>query len=166
MVPLIVVVTCLAIAWLSLRLRSVADVACGYKAKVLCTAIFASGRDIDPRTADEISADSYRLLRPFRATVDRGAGTVTASFFGTRAHTARYRSGLGATLVYTPPPHDSPLAASSLCRERIGRPSNGSIRANVRHPSAPAVQRIVDRAFEEPNPRRLRRTHAVLVVHD
>jgi CubicO group peptidase (beta-lactamase class C family) len=33
-------------------------------------------------------------------------------------------------------------------------------------PIRPEVQRIVDRAFEEPNPARLRRTHAVVVVHD
>src|SRR3954470_22210926 len=110
MVPLIVVVTCLAIAWLSLRLRIVADVACGYKAKVLCTAIFASGRDLDPQRADEISADSYWLLRPFRAQVDRHGSSVTASLFGMRAHTAIYRPGFGATLVYTKVRRDLPLA--------------------------------------------------------
>src|SRR4051794_10120966 len=167
MAPLIVVVTCLAIAWLSLRLRIVADVACGYKAKVLCTAIFASGRDLDPETADEIRADSYWLLRPFRAEVDPAGGTVTASFFGTRAHTARYRPGFGATLLYSPPPHDRPLAANAAHRERTVRAPDRPGRTKVGRADAPTeVQRIVDRAFEEPNPRRLRRTHAVLVLHD
>src|SRR4051812_41748402 len=177
MVPLIVVVTCLAIAWLSLRLRSVADVACGYKAKVLCTAIFASGRDIDPQTADEISADSYWLLRPFRAKVDRRAGRVTASFLGTRAHTAIYRAGFGATLVYANAQRDLPVVASRSTHEHIARPSTRSGRATTgplvvslsKHEhtaSHPAVRRVVDRAFEEPNPHRLRRTHAVVVVHD
>jgi CubicO group peptidase (beta-lactamase class C family) len=69
--------------------------------------------------------------------------------------------------MYTPAADDSPLVARSSPRERIVGPSNGSRPANVRRPSAvAAIQRIVDRAFEEPNPRRLKRTHAVLVVHD
>ena len=34
--------------WALFKLRTVVDVACGYKSKVLCTAIFASGRPLDP----------------------------------------------------------------------------------------------------------------------
>jgi CubicO group peptidase (beta-lactamase class C family) len=170
MLPLMVVVTFLAIAWLALKLRVVADVACGYKAKVLCTAIFASGRDLDPRRADEISADSYWLLRPFRAEVDRRAGAVTVSFLGTRAHTAIYRPGLGATLVYASAPHEPPFVVSPSTRSPAASGWASPLRtysSNHEHlASHPGVQRVVDRAFEEPNPARLRRTHAVLVCYD
>jgi CubicO group peptidase (beta-lactamase class C family) len=139
------------------KLRAVVDVACGYKSKVLCTAIFASGRELDPQRAEEIAADSYWLLRPFGATVDR-AGSVTTSLVGLRPRTAIHREGFGATLLPARPSEPRPRSAS------------GSVRlspAAVRPASAvrPDVQRIVDRAFEEPNPSRLRRTHAVVVVH-
>jgi hypothetical protein len=97
-----------------LQLRVIVDVACGYKAKVLCTAIFGSGRDLDPQRADEISADSYWLLRPFRADVDRRRGTVTASLLGTRAHTAIHRPGSGATLVYAAASSDPLVVDPSL----------------------------------------------------
>jgi CubicO group peptidase (beta-lactamase class C family) len=96
--------------------------------------------------------------------VDRTRASVTASFFGMRAHTAIHRSGFGATLIYARP-QDSPAAESrpSPRPERL-HDRNADLPANARH--LPAVQRIVDRAFEEPLPSRLRRTHAVLVVHD
>ena len=86
--------------WALFNLRTVVDVACGYKSKVLCTAIFASGRPLDPQRADEIAADSYWILRPFRARVDATAGTVTTSLAGLRARTAIHRPGFGATLSY------------------------------------------------------------------
>jgi hypothetical protein len=77
-------------------------VAAGYKAKVLCSAIFVSRRDIDPRSAPDVSADSYRLLRFFRARVDHDRRTVTCSWLGLWPRTAIYRPGLGATLTAGP----------------------------------------------------------------
>src|SRR4051812_6535017 len=85
------------VAWRALGLGVIAEVACGYKAKVLCTAVFASGREMDPQTADEIAADSYWLLRPLRATVDRARSAVIVSLLGVR-RTALHRRGFGATL--------------------------------------------------------------------
>src|ERR1700687_5552226 len=79
-----------------------APVAAGYKAKVLCSAIFVSRRDIDPRFAPDISADSYRMLRFFRARVDRDLRTVSCSWLGLWPRTAIYRPGLGATLMAGP----------------------------------------------------------------
>jgi CubicO group peptidase (beta-lactamase class C family) len=147
-----------ACVWALLRLRVVARVGSGYKAKVLCTALFASRRDLDPQYADEIYADSYWILRPFRAQIDHERETVTASFLGWIPRTAVHRAGFGATLV---------------CDRRQGP---------VALAQGPAVQRtsadwrvstgtnpllgVVDRAFAEPDPARLRRTHAVLIVHD
>jgi len=149
-----------------ISLRVIADVACGYKAKVLCTAIFGSGRDLDPQHADEISADSYWLLRPFRAVVDRERAAVTASFLGTRTHTAIHRPGFGATLIYSRlRSHEAAAPARPERSVAMGRNPRSSV-SNARPSSHPAVQRIVDQAFDEPNRARLRRTHAVLVVHD
>src|SRR5258705_13057705 len=88
-----------AAVWVVVRCRQIAAVGSAYKAKVLCTAIFCSGRAIDPQRADEVSADTYRILRLFRAHVDRAGRSVTASLFGLSARTAVYRPGLGATLI-------------------------------------------------------------------
>ena len=146
-------------AWALFRLRTVVDVACGYKSKVLCTAFFASGRPIDPQRADEIAADSYWLLRLFGASVDYASASVTTSFGGLRPRTAIHRRGLGTTLL--PRQFAGALAAAAPEPRHQASPA-------IRSPSPirPEVQRIVDRAFEEPNPARLRRTHAVVVVHD
>lgn len=75
-----------------------AQVAAGYKAKILCSILFVSGRNVDLERAPEVSADSYKIPRLFRATVDRDAGTVTVSFFGLFPRTAAYRPGRGCTL--------------------------------------------------------------------
>jgi CubicO group peptidase (beta-lactamase class C family) len=146
------------VAWALFKLRTVVDVACGYKSKVLCTALFASGRSLDPLRADEVAADSYWILRPFTARVDNGRESVTTSLGGLRPRTAIHRSGLGSTLL---PRHAAVAAAASVLE---GGPAGPAIRSTSR--IRPEVQQIVDRAFEEPNLGRLRRTHAVVVVHD
>ena len=148
-----------AAIWALFKLRTVVDVACGYKSKALCTAIFASGRALDPQHADEIAADSYWILRPFRARVDVSAATVTTSLGGLRSRTAIHRPGLGATLL----PRLVSSAASLRALER--RPAAAPA-GRVPNATRPEVQRIVDGWFEEPNAARLRRTHAVVVVHD
>lgn len=87
------------IALLLALLRLFAIVGAGYKAKVLCTATFVSGRTMDPATDDQISAESYWILRPVRAEIDVNQGTVTASVMGVITRQVVYRHGLGATLV-------------------------------------------------------------------
>ena len=57
--------------WLFPRLRRVAAIGAAYKAKVLCSVVFGSGRAVDPDSLEEVSADSYRLMRLFRWRVDR-----------------------------------------------------------------------------------------------
>ena len=111
--------------------------ACGYKAKVLCSALFVCGRELDCERAPEISEDSYRLLRLFRATVDRPGRAVTASFFGAWPQTAVCRV---------------PSAASTATAEPVEGP--------------PGLCRVLASAFTEPDPARLRRTRAVVVMQD
>ena len=64
------------------RLRRVATIAAAYKAKILASAIFGSGRTIDVRRADEVSADSYWPMRLLRARVDYEERSVTVSLLG------------------------------------------------------------------------------------
>jgi hypothetical protein len=142
--------------WTLFKLRVYLAIGAGYKAKILGTAWFVSGRRLDPARAEQVSAESYWLLRPFSATVDPEQRSVTASLAGFHPRTAIWRDGLGVTLLSDRPParFGSPRAAG-----RSGYPwqtRTGSL----------AVGRVVDAAFEEPSPRRLRRTYAIVVVHD
>jgi CubicO group peptidase (beta-lactamase class C family) len=145
-----------------LRFLRVAGVGAAYKAKALCSALFVSGLDLDPERADEVSADAYRLMRLFRARVDRGSKSVTASFFGLGPRTAVFRPGLGAALAFRPLP--------PAPRFEPVRPSDASRpwpAGEAAPPAAPAaLARVLEAAFAEPDPRRARRTRAVVVVKD
>jgi CubicO group peptidase (beta-lactamase class C family) len=136
----------------------IAKVGAAYKAKVLASALFVSRRDLDLNGAPEVSQDGYKIMRLFGASVDREAHAVTCSFLGMSAKTAVFRPGLGATLASkrglfapaNPPPEPS------------WEPDPWE--APAKEPEA--LARFVDEAFTEPNPKKLRRTRAVLVVKD
>ncbi len=138
---------------ISRRVRALLLVGAGYKAKILCSALFVSGLDLDCERADEVSAEAYRPLRLFRARVDRGRGVVEVSFSGLAARRAVFLPGRGATLLPAagrlPPP--APL------------PPPMPRRAAAPATPPPALLRVLTQAFEEPEPRRLRRTRALVV---
>jgi CubicO group peptidase (beta-lactamase class C family) len=144
--------------WAVIKLRVYPAVGAGYCAKVLCTNLFGSRREFDAQVRTQIADDSYVILRPFRVQIDRDARTVTASLVGLSPRTAVQREGLGATLV----PRRSPLFLPA-------GPLLKSSRADWDWPIASGsagLQRLVDSTFSEPNPIRLRRTYAVVIVHD
>jgi len=144
------------------RMMRVAAVGAAYKAKALCSALFVSGLDLDPENADEISADAYRLMRLFRARVDRERKTVSASFRGLLERTAVWRPGLGATLAFRPLGPAPVIPAPR--RLDAARPwPEGEATAPA---ASPAVARVLEAAFAEPDPARLRRTRAIVVVRD
>ena len=151
----------LAAAAAVIRFLRVAGVGSAYKAKALCSALFVSGLDLDPERADEVSAGAYRVMRLFRARVDRERKTVTASFLGLRTRTAAWRPGLGATLAFRPltpaPALPAPRRPSDLS---LPWPEGEAAAAA----ESPALRNILDAAFSEPDPARPRRTRAVLVV--
>lgn len=143
----------LGLAGLVYWFSRVAVVGAAYKAKILGSAIFVSGRDLDCERAPEVCADDYRLLRLFRARVDRERREVSASFLGLGRRVVVHRPGLGATLAIGP-----------LAGVRVPAPapaSGGWDRAE----EPEALREAVDAAFEEGRPR-ARRTRAVLVWRD
>ena len=146
-------------AWATGRLRAMLAVAAGYKAKVLATGAFGSGRTMDPQRDDQISADAYWLLRLVRARIDFDTRTVTASVLGIVSRTAVHRDGRGATLQQG---KAAPALLAGFPAVFNGRSDAGWLEA----PGSPALHRVVDAAFEEPDPARLRRTQAVVVVQD
>lgn len=177
-------------------LRLFGLVGAGYKAKVLCTGTFVSGRTMDPIADDQVSAESYWILRPVHAEIDVARRTVTASFMGLLTQQAVYRPGLGATLVGAAESRATPTAGDALARvsavdasampptietltPRAGDDgaANHSVRRDAPLASrdvrgaravkgASAIERIVADAFLEPQPRRRRRTQAVVILQD
>lgn len=146
------------LAWLVARLRRAAAIGAAYKAKALATALFTAGRDIDPRRAPEVSADSYWPMRFFPARIDPAQRSVTVSLPPFPARTAVHRDLLGACVLG---PGSLPAADTSVVS-----PSSTPI-ASTPWPIGPRSTRLdafVDLAFTEPRRRRLRRTRAIVVV--
>jgi CubicO group peptidase (beta-lactamase class C family) len=163
MVPLCLSLA-VAAAWAFFRLRRIAVVGAAYKAKVLCSIVFGSGRSVDPQTLEEVSADSYRPLRLFRSRVDREARTVTARLWSFPSRTAVFLDLAGATLDFDPGGGRLPIAQPPM-------PPDEAETAVVDMPwsvseGSAELDRLVAGAFREPDPGRRRRTRAILVAQD
>jgi CubicO group peptidase (beta-lactamase class C family) len=151
----------LAASWFAAWLARVAEVGSGYKARALASVLFGAGRKVDPNRAEEVSADSYWPMRLLRANVDPARRSVTVSLFGLRPRTALNDSLTGTVLLGS-----DNRVPEAIALERYSSPF---VEQSI-HPwqtrSSAAVQAVVDAAFQEPNPKRLRRTRAIVVVHD
>lgn len=153
----------LAAVWGLRRLLRIAAVGAGYKAKVLGSAVFVSGRRPEAVLREDVSVDKYRIMRVFRAEVDRQRREVTTSLFGLCGRRAVFRPGLGVTLT---------KAAQALRLEPASLPEAGPLPRGDWPGGEPAqpvtgpgpLARVLERQFSEPSPRRLRRTRAALVV--
>ncbi|MEL7223472.1 MAG: serine hydrolase [Cyanobacteria bacterium J06576_12] len=73
--------------------------ATAYKAKLLCSGIFVSGRDKLALLQEDLAVGSLAPLRLLSSKVDFENKTVTVSFLGGFKRVALYRPGLGSTLV-------------------------------------------------------------------
>jgi CubicO group peptidase (beta-lactamase class C family) len=153
-----------AAAWSLTRLWRIAAIGSAYKAKVLSSIIFGAGRVIDPQRAAEVSAESYRLLRLISARVNRAERSVTASFLGLRPRSAVYRSGLGATLM--DPRKDDPELVEGSGPRATGLPTPRSFAPWPEGKGSTALRKVVEDVFTEPDPKKLRRTRAIVVVQD
>jgi CubicO group peptidase (beta-lactamase class C family) len=158
-----IVTTAPALVWALARVWRIAAIGSAYRSKVICSLVFGSGRSIDPQRVEDVSQDSYRLLRLFRSRVDPVARTVTTSLFGLRPRTARHRRGLGATLIYSGSSVDLQFRLTTASLK--ARTTRGS-RADLQVRRSATAQHVVDAAFTEPNRKRLRRTRAIVVLRD
>lgn len=117
--------------------------------------MFGSGRAIDLRRAPEVAEDSYRLMRLLSARADHEKSSITVSFLGLRPRTAVYYPGLGASLIH------GGVGPPARAIEAPGESPAWQVR-----PPSTRVTEFLDRIFSEPDPKRLRRTRAVVIVHD
>lgn len=156
----------LALGYAGWHVRGLLRIGAAYEAKVLCSAVFVSGRD----PGQVLREDLDRVPRFLPAEVDRGGGTVTVRFPGIPPSTAIYREGLGCTLLSGVA--ESDLRAQvrgtrtlSAAGPRIGSPASvppGD--AVLDEPDAGRLRAAVDGAFAEPHPKRPVRTRAVVVL--
>lgn len=152
-----------------------AEVAAAYVAKITASAIFVSGRTLESVLAEELAPDGAieQLVRPLLTfAVDRDQRTVTVRL-GMMKATAAATGNLGCTLVRG----DASLAAlqqraAATVAASSADPATVDWPLGERLPPEPpegvdqkALAEAIDAAFAESMPGKLRRTHAVVVVH-
>jgi hypothetical protein len=80
------------------RVASILALGAAYKAKMLCSGIFVSGRD-ESTVLTDLQVDDLSRLRYIGTTVESRAQSVRASVLGLLTREAVYREGLGCALV-------------------------------------------------------------------
>jgi len=154
-------------------LWAIAKTGSGYKAKLLCSAVFVSGRSLESVLAEDVSVDGYESLRWFSQHIDRGKREVRASLFGLAGQRAVYRDGLGCTL--TDYGLQAPLRIAPVGRANNPNPDRATLlwpqgervelEALPGDVDAAQLSHAIDAAFDEPDPNCLRRTRALVVVY-
>jgi CubicO group peptidase (beta-lactamase class C family) len=136
-----------------------------YFAKVLCSAVFVSGRPAADVLAVDLALDNP-IVDLLDVDVDTDRRQVHASMHGLFESTAVDRDGLGCTLAIEVTPEQ--LQSRTLEGPAPGppRPWRESEDGETSEIDRERLLRAVDGAFDEPDPERPRRTRAVVVVHD
>ncbi|AOJ78874.1 serine hydrolase domain-containing protein [Burkholderia ubonensis] len=144
-------------------LSRLAPIATGYAAKTLCSGVFVSGRPAASVIDVDIMAGVHPLLKLVRPSLDPEHRRAVATFAGFARREADFRPGLGCTLALgpahdvlpaaLPPVADPPHAVAVAAPAALSGIDTGKL------------QHALDRAFDEPDPARPRRTRAVVVLH-
>jgi len=132
-------------------LARIAPIGTGYSAKILCSAVFVSGRTPESVVAEEFTVPSGGILRLFSYSVDFERRRVHTHFLGTHSAWAVWRPGLGCSLT-----------RSVVDADRLGA-ELGSLPGPKHSPwrlrdKTPALESALDGAFSDPG------TRAVVVV--
>ncbi|AOI87493.1 serine hydrolase domain-containing protein [Burkholderia pseudomultivorans] len=156
-----------ALGYAGYMLSRLAPIATGYAAKALCSGVFVSGRPAASVIDIDIMAGVHPLLKLVRPSIDAEHHRARATFAGFAERDAEFRPGLGCTLVLGPSPGALPAALPPL----PDPPPDDPPPARSGPPAAPPagvdarkLRTALDRAFDEPDPARPRRTRAVVVM--
>lgn len=142
-----------ATAWL---LEDLAGLGSAFTAKYLCSQVFVAGRAVTAVAREDLPAFRSAILARVRWRLDTAQARVSADILGIGRREAHYRQGLGCTLALDGPPADLPAPGWTA--------STSSAPLVVAESTPAALERVVAAAFAEPDPRRPRRTRAVLVI--
>jgi len=151
-------------------LSRLAPIGAAYAAKTLCSGVFVSGRMPADVIREDIVADSHPLLGLIHPSVNPAGQLASATFLGMMRREAHYRPGLGCTIVIG---ELAPLSVEVPSAGVLSAPGSQSDPGSELSKSAraPSVDReklraAVDWAYSEPDPLKLRRTRALIVMHD
>ena len=150
----------------------VAPIGAGYKAKMLCSYLFVSGREIEPVLANDLEPFNP-LLGMVDAKVDYENKSVTATAFGLVTRKAVFNECLGCTIV---PPSWEPdqLQFPSACVEpEPADPATapwptGDLNAEAAFPGEideGKLKAALNKEFSESDPEKPHRARAVVVVY-
>jgi CubicO group peptidase (beta-lactamase class C family) len=149
-----------------------APIGIGYKAKMLCSGVFVSHREAQSILSEDLSYPSD--LGIAKTKINYEDKSVTASMYGLMRRRVVYRDGLGCTLLsghtadeILSQSYELPLPFPSN-PESVPWPNGDKIVASEIPPNVDMqlIQQALDKAFSEPDPQRLRRTRAVVIVYD
>jgi CubicO group peptidase (beta-lactamase class C family) len=142
----------------------------GYGSKNLCSCVMVAGRDPENVIKNELgifpmSLGSYE--------VNYADSSATGSVFGLAKRKAIFRKGLGCSLLVELSEDEFRSQKINLPRRPkidqdsvlwpLGNKTSDSTQAGV---DMTKINAALDEAFSEPGPDKLRRTRAVLIVHD
>lgn len=150
-----------ALGYAGFMLSRLAPIATGYAAKALCSGVFVSGRPAASVIDVDIMAGVHPLLKLVRPSIDPEHHRAVATFAGFAEREADFRPGLGCTLALGPSPGTLPAALPALPDPPPAQPAPATPPAGI---DADKLRTALDRAFDEPDPARPRRTRAVVVM--
>ncbi len=164
--PIAGVVAVLAMSGCGARPGNPARIATGYISHVVCSYVFVSGLDPARVNAEDIAGNP--VFRGFHWAlhhrVDHERREVTARAFVVESR-AVYHDGIGCTNVDAT--HAADTAPALVDRDASPRARLRDIAGPaIVVPTRPALRAALDRMFAEPDGRRVRRTHAVVIVHE
>jgi CubicO group peptidase (beta-lactamase class C family) len=158
----------LAISGCSARSGNPARIATGYISHVVCSYVFVSG--LDPGRVSEEDIAGNPVFSGFnwalRHEVDRAKREVRAWTMGGLENRAVYRDGLGCLNLNGTQPPDAPTRADVEADGPIPALLPDIAGPEIVVPTPAGLKAAVDGAFAEPDGKPVRRTHAVVVVHD
>jgi CubicO group peptidase (beta-lactamase class C family) len=129
----------------------------GYNAKAICSCVYVSGRSLESVVAEDLYAIPFGTK-----TIDTVAKSATATIFGIASKTAIYRPKLGCTLV-------NEVTAEALRQQpsitASSTPTEALADSVLPQSQQDAINKTLDWAFAEPDPKHPVRTRAVVVLH-
>jgi CubicO group peptidase (beta-lactamase class C family) len=168
---LLILVLFISFAFIKFNLVTQLRIGVGWKAQILCSGIFVSGRDPSAVLAEDVAV--HPILRLIGTDVDYEKQEVRASFLGIIQNRSIYHPRLGSILLsgvpeetirswpvhipepMPPDPESVPWPTGDLIPdEPLPAGANGEL-----------LDKAVDAAFAEPDRNNPRRTRAVVVVH-
>ncbi|HKW92085.1 MAG TPA: serine hydrolase [Methylomirabilota bacterium] len=158
----------LTVTGCSSRAGHPARIAVGYISHVVCSYVFVSG--LDPARVNEEDIQDNPVFDGFhwvlRHEVDREKREVVARTPGWLRSRAVYHDGLGCLNLNGAAAPDVPTRAEIEADGPIPPLLPEIAGPEIVAPRTEGLKAAVDRAFAEPEGKPVRRTHAVVVVHD